>query len=119
MWFCFSVSEVEDISSNYTVNRAQSIHISAIEASRNPAHSDFDDESKSDPLAGIDGIGGMGRGGTLTFDVKTKGEWSGDEETKQKEVWLDVQRFLEFRLKVDLKESNVQCAVKEAKLVMS
>ena len=80
-------------SSDYIVNRAQSIHVSTMEASRNPAHSDFDDESESDPLAGIDGIDGMGRGGTLTFDVKIKDEWSGDKETKQKEVWLDVPKI--------------------------
>ena len=48
----------------------------------------LDDET--DPLAGIDGIG---QSGTMNIEIKIKDEWTGDKETKQKEVWLDVPKI--------------------------
>ncbi len=81
------------VSKEYISNRAHYIQSPEMEVSEKPFRENGDDSNESDPLAGIDGIDDMHRGGTLTFEVKIKDEWSGDKETKQKDIWLDVPKI--------------------------
>ncbi|KAI2510149.1 Leucine Rich Repeat [Fragilaria crotonensis] len=80
------------VSKEYISNRAHYIQSPEREAFEKPLR-DNGDENESDPLAGIDGIDDLNRGGTLTLEVKIKDEWNGDKESKQKDIWLDVPKI--------------------------
>lgn len=80
------------VSKEYIANRAHYTQSPEMEASEKPLR-DNGDENESDPLAGIDGIDDLNRGGTLTLEVIIKDEWNGDKESKQKDIWLDVPKI--------------------------
>lgn len=84
------------VSSRYIVDRAYFEDGPGKEAMQNHMQNadldraDSDMDNETDPLAGIDGIG---QTGTMNIEIKIKDEWTGDKETKQKEVWLDVPKI--------------------------